>query len=80
MGVVEDGKYETLTEDPKPAMFFSFLQHRSSDTWLIVRTQRDPQAIAATLQRSMRSLDPALPLEIRTWNSELDSALFRARP
>jgi predicted permease len=79
IGVVEDGKYQTLTEDPKPAMFFSFLQHPSSDTWLIVRSQRDPQEIAAALQRSMRSLDPALPLEIRTWNSELDSALFAAR-
>ena len=79
VGVVEDGKYQTLTEDPKPAMFFSFLQHPSSDTWLIVRSQRDPQEIAAALQRSIRSLDPALPLEIRTWHNELDSALFAAR-
>ena len=79
IGIVEDGKYQTLTEDPKPAMFFSFLQHPSSDTWIIVRSQRDPQQIAAALQRSMRSLDPALPLEIRTWHNELDSALFAAR-
>jgi predicted permease len=79
IGVVEDGKYQTLTEDPKPAMFFSFLQHPSSQTWLIVRSERDPQGIAAALQRSMRTLDPGLPLEIRTWNSELDSALFAAR-
>lgn len=79
VGVVEDGKYETLTEDQKPAMFFSFLQHPSSDTWLVVRSPRDPQQIAAALQRSMRSLDPALPLEIRTWHNELDSALFAAR-
>jgi predicted permease len=79
VGVVEDGKYQTLTEDAKPAMFFSFLQHPSSDTWLIVRSQRDPQEIAPALQRSMRSLDPALPLEIRTWHNELDSALFAAR-
>ena len=26
VGVVEDGKYETLTEDQQPAMFYSFLQ------------------------------------------------------
>jgi predicted permease len=26
IGVVEDGKYETLTEDQEPAMFYSFLQ------------------------------------------------------
>ncbi len=79
VGVVEDGKYQTLTEDPRPAMFFSFLQYNSSDTWLIVRSQGDPQEIAGALQRSMHSLDPTLPLEIRTWNSELDSALFAAR-
>jgi predicted permease len=79
VGVVENGKYETLTEDQKPAMFFSFLQEPSSDTWIIVRSQRDPHEIAAALHRSMRSLDPALPLEIRSWNSELDSALFAAR-
>jgi ABC-type antimicrobial peptide transport system permease subunit len=76
--VVEDGKYETLTEDPKPAMFFSFLQFPASDTWLIVRSQHDPHEIAAALQRSMRSLDPTLPLDIRSWNSELGSALFPA--
>ena len=79
VGVVEDGKYQTLTEDQKPAMFFSFLQHVSSNTWMIVRSQRDPQEIAASLQRSMRGLDPAMPLEIKTWNSELDSALFASR-
>ncbi len=40
-GVVEDGKYRTLTEDQKPAMFFSFQQHQSSNMSLVVRTRRD---------------------------------------
>ncbi len=79
VGVVEDGKYVTMTEDPKPAMFFSFLQQPSSPTWIIVRSERDPLETAAALQRSLHSLDPAMPLEIKTWNSELDSALFAAR-
>jgi predicted permease len=79
VGVVEDGKYETLTEDPKPAMFYSFLQQPSNNAWIIVRSDRAPQEIAAALQRSLHSLDPALPLEIKTWNSELNSALFAAR-
>jgi predicted permease len=79
VGVVEDGKYETLTEDPQPAMFYSFQQQLNNNTWLIVRSDRDPQEIAAALQRSLSSLDPALPLEIMTWNSELDFALFAAR-
>jgi predicted permease len=79
VGVVEDGKYETLTEDPQPAMFYSFLQQPSNNSWIIARSERAPQEIAAALQRSLHSLDPALPLEIKTWNSELDSALFAAR-
>jgi predicted permease len=79
IGVVEDGKYQTLTEDQKPAMFFSFLQHQGSEVWILVRSERDPQEISAALQRLMRSLDPTLPLQIKTWNSEMDSALFAAR-
>ena len=78
-GLVEDGKYETLTEDPQPAMFYSFLQQPSNITTIIVRSRRDTQETAAALQRSLHSLDPALPLEIKTWSSELDSALFAAR-
>jgi ABC-type antimicrobial peptide transport system permease subunit len=31
------------------------------------------------LQRSLHILDPALPVEITTWNGELDSVLFAAR-
>jgi predicted permease len=44
-----------------------------------VRSQHSPQEVAGALQRSLRRLDPALPLEIKSWNSELDSALFAAR-
>ena len=79
VGVVENGKYETLTEDTEPAMFYSFLQQPQSNTWLLVRSQRDEQEIAGALQRAMRGVDAGLPLEIKTWNTELDSALFAAR-
>jgi predicted permease len=79
VGVVEDGKYETLTEDQQPAMFYSFLQQPNARTKLIVRSERAPQEVAAALQQSMHALDPGLPLEIKTWNTELGSALFAAR-
>ena len=79
VGVVEDGKYRTITEDQMPAMFFSFLQHTSSETNLVVRSQRDPANIAASLERTVRGLDSALPFELHTWNEEMGSALFAAR-
>jgi predicted permease len=79
VGVVEDGKYETLTESPQPAMFYSFLQEPFGNTWIIVRSQHGAEEVASALKRSLRRLDPSLPLEIKTWNSELESALFAAR-
>src|SRR5437660_151442 len=40
VGIVEDGKYASLTEDPQPAMFLPILQQPSSQTYLAVRSDR----------------------------------------
>ena len=79
VGLVEDGKHKTLTEDPQPAMFLPILQSPSSATWLIVRSSRDPQELTAAVESTLRSLDAGLVFSIRTWNKELDSALFASR-
>ena len=79
VGVVEDGKYRTMTEDQQPAMFFSFLQQQSSGTWLLVRSQRDPQEISKALATTLRGLDTGLPVTVKTLNQEMSSALFAAR-
>ncbi len=77
--VAEDGKYSTLTEDPQPAMFLPILQWPSSETWLVVRSNRDPQQLAAAMRSTLRRLDAELPLYIQTWNKELNLALFAPR-
>jgi len=79
VGVVEDGKYRTLTESRQPAMFFSFQQHQSSDVWLMVRSERDPEEISKALENTMHGLDAGMPVVVGTWEKELDSALFAAR-
>jgi predicted permease len=79
VGVVEDGKYRTMTEDQQPAMFFSFQQHNQSGTWLVVRSSRDPQETAMAIERTLHGLDSSLPLVIRPWTQEMDTALFAAR-
>lgn len=79
VGVVEDGKYRTLTEDQQPAMFFSYLQHHESGTWLLVRSGRDPAEIARALDEKLHGLDAGLPFTLRTWTQEMSSALFAAR-
>jgi predicted permease len=79
VGVVEDGRYRTLTEDLQPAMFFSFEQQPSSEVTLVVRSNRDSAGIGSALERTIRGLDSALPFTVTTWNSEMSWALFAAR-
>jgi predicted permease len=79
VGVVEDGKYRTLTEDQQPAMFFSFQQHQEGGTWLVVRSNRAPEETAGALERALHGVDSSLPLSIETWTAEMASALFAAR-
>jgi predicted permease len=76
VGVVEDGKYYQLTEDPRPAIFLSFMQLPSNLTCLVVRSNRDPEQLAASVRKALHDLDPALPLNIQTWTQGLDIALF----
>jgi predicted permease len=79
VGMVEDGKYASLAEDPQPAMFFPFLQAPSSDTCLVVRANGDSQQVAPGVKSTLQGLDAGMPFTIRTWNQELESALFPAR-
>jgi len=78
IGVVEDGKYVTLTEDQRAAFFRPLLQEPSSSTALVVRSSGDAQRIAASLHEAMHSLDEALPVTLVTWDHELNSSLFAA--
>jgi predicted permease len=79
VGVVEDGKYAQLTEDPRPAMFLPFLQRPSQLTVLVVRSDRDPLQLAAEMRGKLRGLDSGLPINVQTWTDGLDIALFPSR-
>ena len=79
VGIVEDGKYASLTEDPQPAMFLPILQSPSSGMWLVVRSGRDPQQLSAAIRRALRELDPALPISVQTRYRAMDIILFAPR-
>ncbi len=79
VGIVEDGKYLNLTEDQRPAMFFPILQSPPGGTWLVVRSNRDPQQLAPALKSTLRDVDAGLPSDIQTWNRAMDGALFPSR-
>jgi predicted permease len=62
IGVVEDGKYETLTEEPKSVIFQSILQKYNGGTRvLLARSSRPESEVAAEMRRARATLDPHLP-------------------
>jgi len=80
VGIAEDGKYTAnLAEDPQPAMFLPILQSPASNTWIVLRSSRDRQQLAAAINSKLRDLDPGLPSFIQTWNEEMNGALFAPR-
>lgn len=62
IGIVEDGKYSTLFDDPRPAFFVPELQHYSSNTLLIARHAPGTASLATDLQRVVSQLDPDIPI------------------
>ena len=80
VGVVENGKYLSLTEDQQPGIFLASLQlPPSQSSCLVIRYRRDPQQLAAAIRGKLSELDPGLPADVATWNAMLDVALFPAR-
>jgi len=79
VGVVENGKYMNLTEDQQLAMFLPFLQSPASATYLVVRSSRDPEQVAAAVRSKLRELDAGLPVDTGTWTSRMDVVLFPSR-
>ncbi len=76
VGVAEDGKYASLTEDPHAAMFLPILQWPSGAGWLVVRSGRDPHQLGTALRATLHQLDAALPVTIETRYDEMVTVLF----
>jgi predicted permease len=76
VGVVEDGKYFTLTERPSPAMFFPTAQSFEARAMLVVRSHDSEAATAAAVHSTLTGIDPNLPVMIQGWPESLGVALF----
>ncbi len=76
VGVVVDGKYESLGEDPQPFFYVPLAQNFSSKRILQIRTFVPPQSLAASVQEEISHLAPELPImDIQTMNQSLEGAL-----
>jgi predicted permease len=79
IGVVEDGKYVTLTEDQQPAMFLPCARTPTNPSYLVVRSTRDQKELAAAIRKKLRELEAGLPVETHTWSNLMEVVLFPSR-
>ena len=84
VGVVDDGQYGWLDQEPHPIMFLPLAQGvggtvMSQYTIVSVRSQLPPDQIARALQRTLGGIEPRIPLTVRPWSYSVDRALIPAR-
>ncbi len=76
VGVTENGKYSSLTEDPHGAVFLPILQSPASSVYLVVRSSLDPVVLGPVIRNSLHRLDAALPVDLETRYDEMVTVLF----
>jgi putative ABC transport system permease protein len=61
IGVVGNVNYSGLDALPSPTMYMPFAQDLFSTTWVMVKTDGDPNALIGTVRQIVRDLDNRLP-------------------
>jgi predicted permease len=88
VGIAEDGKYNSLTEDPVTVMYLPILQSPSTSTILVVRARpgfdnpgsaNGPLQLGAAMRNALRQLDPGLQISIEARDRTLTAILFGPR-
>lgn len=80
IGVVEDGKYFSLAEEPKLFSFTTLGAEAGGFLTLIARSSVDPVQLVGPIRREFQRLDDALPVyDVKTMTDHMALPLFPAR-
>lgn len=80
VGVVENGKYIQINEDPQPCLFLPQEQDYRSGATLYAATSVDARTMVETVRREIQTFDERLPMsEVRTLAEEVDRRLWAPR-
>jgi predicted permease len=75
IGIVQDGKYQNVTEDPQPFFYVPLEQSYMSLRTLHVRTSVPPETLSLQLQSQIHELAPDLPItQVQTMTQSLEGA------
>ena len=79
VGVAEQGKYDSLTENPQPVLFLPILQSPSSSTLLTLRSRRNLQQLGPAIRTKLTQLDAGMPFDIDIREQGMSFVLFGPR-
>ena len=80
VGVVKDGKYFNIAEDPRSFVWTPLSQDYSTNGILVVRSKGNPDSLFASVRNEVHALDPNLPLfDVKTLSEHMKLALFPAK-
>ncbi len=72
VGIVEDGKYEHLAEDPRPAIFYPILQSPNTSTTLVVRSSTPASQMIPAIHAAITQVDRSIPIfALAPWQDSL---------
>jgi putative ABC transport system permease protein len=80
IGMVDDVRETSMTQDPAPALYRDFSQWTDAGLHVVIRSSGDPLALAAPAREAVRRLDPDLPVaSVRTMEEVVAGATARSR-
>ncbi len=80
VGVVRDIRHLGPSSSPRPEIYQSMMQRSFPFIAFVVRTDRDPDAMAPSIRAAVSALDPNLPLShVRTMEEHLATNLARPK-
>jgi len=83
VGVVEDGKYSSVSEDPRATMFIPLAQGvgevMATTVTVLARSPLPPNQVASALNRTLTGIQPGVPFIVRTWDDAVDLKMMPAR-
>jgi putative ABC transport system permease protein len=63
IGIVANSLTDDLTQKPQPEIYLSFWQAGPFSKHLVIRTAAEPKALATSIQRELRVVDPTVAVE-----------------
>jgi predicted permease len=81
IGLVEDGKYHNLQEEPQAVAYLSLSQNERGSIILVVRSQRSQNEMAVALDQTLTGFEPNAQIKVQSWYDVLGgvNALFPVR-